>query len=182
MQTEVTTTPAVGVPGQLPDLQNVADASTRSVFSEEASTSIPFGTMVVRGTEADGVKLPAAQEDIPAGIVVFAQNYERGSDGVDGQLDANGLRPGVYFAVLRVGEILVTATVNGTAPGGEVHYQAEASATPLVFPIGCFRTSAESGKTVDLSPFASWESAGDAGDIVKLSIDLRNVALMASDA
>lgn len=181
MQTEITTTPALGVPGQIPDLANVLDANIRSGTSEEASASIPFGRLVVKGTAVDGVKLPTTQEAIPYGVVVFGQAYARSSDGGVAQLDDNGLTPGTTFGCLRVGEILVLATET-VAPGGAVHYQAETSASPATFPLGSFRDTAEAGKTVDISPFAQWLSGGDAGDVVLLSIDLRNVALMDSDA
>lgn len=182
MQTEITTTPALGVPGQIPDLANVLDANIRSGTSEEVSASIAFGRLVVKGTADDGVTLPTTQEAVPYGVVVFGQAYARSSDGGVAQLDDNGLTPGTTFGCLRVGEILVLATET-VAPGDEVHYQAETTGgDAAVHPLGSFCKTAESGKTVDISAFAQWLSPGDVGDVVQVSIDLRNVGMMASDA
>lgn len=177
MQTAVTSAPLIGVPGQLSTLQSVSDSVVRSATSEEASTSIPFGRLVVRGTATDGVKLPAAQEDKIAGVVVFAQNYAKSDGDHVGQLDANGLTPGTTFDLLRTGSIFVLAT-DTCAPGDAVLYQAETTGgDAAVHPLGSFCKTPESGKTVDISAFAEWLSGGDVGDIVEIFIDVSNAAL-----
>lgn len=181
MQTAVTSAPLIGVPGQLATLQSQLDGEVISGTSEEASTSIPFGRFVVAGTEDEGVKLPAAQEDLLYGVVVFAQAYAKSDADHVAQLDANGLTPGTTFGCLRRGEIIVVATTAVT-PADEVHVQMETSATPNTYPLGSVRKTAEVGKTVDITPFAQWRTSAGAGELAVLFVDLNNRALVTSDS
>jgi hypothetical protein len=178
-QTTVTTTPAVGVLGQFPDMQAEDEGITRSKMSTEASASIPFGVMVQKGTGDDDAKNMTANTNKLAGIVVFANNFARGSDGADAQADDNGLRPGTNFAALQVGELIVPVD-ESVAPGDAVRVYADDGAGHDKIP-GSFCKTAHTGHTIDISPFAQWVQSGDATNPPVVTIDLRNAELAAAD-
>src|SRR5688500_17276121 len=107
VQTTFSDAPAAGYAGMLDS--NVAH-DIITMINAEASASIPFGAGVVfKGTPttAKDAVLPAAETDVPVGIVVHSHNYARvwtNDAGTEfGELDADGLKPAAFLNVLRRG-------------------------------------------------------------------------------
>jgi hypothetical protein len=173
-QTDVTTAPDIGVPGQMADFQTFGDGVNFSKSSEEASAGIPFGVMVAVGTADDGALLIAANTDALSGVAMFAEEFHRTSE-----LDTDGLQPGATFGVLWEGAILVRVE-NAVTPASTVHVRATANG-PLTQK-GAFRGGKDGAHTIDCSGFARYLTSADTGGIAVVYIDMADAHLAAADS
>ncbi len=154
---------AVSFPGLIADARS---CEVDSRFSEESATNIPFGVMVVRGTDEDnGVLLPhtnaATAAPICAGVVVHGHDFS-----IDTELATDGLKPGVSFRVLRKGRVWVQVE-EAVNPGDAVRFRAAAAGQK-----GAFLKTASAGNTVNISKFAQWMSTVTAAGEALLEIDM----------
>ncbi len=158
----------------------LADATPHQIdsrVSEEASAEIPFGVMVIRGTDEDNGALllntsSAAMAPLLAGIVVHTQNYAKPT-----QLGDTGLKPGVMLNLLQKGRIWVT-TEDACDPGDTVKVRAVATGNEVK---GAFRVAADSTDCVDISKFAKWITTAGAGGVAMLEIDMTNSSQATND-
>jgi len=164
-QTAVSEAMAIGFAGALADSGNKTCASK---YSEEASAEIPFGVMVVKGTDEDnGVLLPhtsgVASADIMMGVVVHSHAYAK-----DTELGDSGLKPKVSLDVLTHGRIYVLPEETVT-PGDPVRVRVIAAGLEQK---GAFRTTADSTDCVDISSFARWTKGGSSTVPAVLELDM----------
>jgi hypothetical protein len=163
------------MPGDASGHKNV-----RSYVSEESSAEIPFGVMVVEGTDgATQALLPhtsaAASEQIMLGVVQHSHYYAK-----DIELGDVGLKPGATLGVRTHGTILVLIEEN-VAIGDDVRVRVVATGDEQA---GAFRTTADdTSDCVDISAFARWVSAGTAAEgFAELEIDMTNRASAVADS
>jgi hypothetical protein len=167
-QTSVSDSPAVGFPGLL------ADASHKraiAAHNEEAADEIPFGVAVKRSGADGGVIKLTAQADALLGIVLHDHSKAK-----DTELGTTGLKPNVSFDVLTEGVVFVTVEGAITLTS-EVHVRAIAAGAEVA---GAFRATADGTDTIDITPFARWESVHSDG-VAKLYVNFVNAALAAAD-
>lgn len=172
-QTTVTAAPEIGMPGQI--ACNPGDAVVRSKFSEEASASLPFGVMLMAGTNDNGAKNFTANTGRCVGVTVFNQGFERTR-----QLDDNGIRPGVSVGLLEIGSIFVRVQ-DAVTPASQVHVRAVIGAGPGDV-LGQFRGAKDGAETIDITAFARYKTSAGAGEIAEVEIDLTNQALQVADS
>lgn len=141
-----------------------------SYIQAEASAEIPFGSMVKHGTLDGDAKALAATSDKLAGIVVHAHNYAK-----DTELGTTGLKPKAQLNVLRSGRIWV-AVEEAVAVGGAVRTRAVAPGT-----LGVFRTTADAGKSIDISKFARFLTSTSGAGFALLEIDMSGAANATAD-
>ncbi len=173
MQTEVI--PMVeAVAGLLAD--NSLSKDCLSATSEESSAEIPFGVMVCRGTEDDGVLLlntsSAAMATSLAGIVVFGHSFSKPYE-----LGDTGLKPFATFNVLSRGRIYVQVE-EAVEIGDAVRVRAVATGDEVK---GAFRTTSDSTDCVDISSFARYIRGADEDGLAIVEIDMVNAALADAD-
>lgn len=178
MQATVEAAPDFGVPGDIADLWTAKNGARDSATSEEASASIPFGVMVIRGTGDHGAKLlhtsAAAVEQLLLGISVRSHDFAIGSE-----LDTDGkLKPGATFAVGRTGRYKVLVE-DAVSPGDPVRVRAVVAGAEVK---GAFRTAADGTDCVDISAFAQWRTSAGIGEVAVVEIDMTNSALAVADA
>lgn len=130
-----------------------------SGVSQEASASIPFGIVIVRGTIDDGVKLPTAEADIPRGVTVHSLAYE-----MDVTIDENGVRPKAMINVLRRGRIWVPVETD-VVPGDKPHVRYAGTGQA-----GALRNSAVSGETMDITSQGEFVSTSVTVGSIKLAV------------
>lgn len=152
--------------GLISDTSFIKDV--RSFVSEEASAEIPFGVMVVRGTDKNvGCLLPhtsaAASSDIMIGVVVHSHAYDKPLE-----LGDTGLKPKTTVGVLVHGRIWVPVEET-VAPGDAVRVRVIAAGAEVK---GAFRTTADSTDTVNITAFARWVTGGAAGSVAELEVDM----------
>ncbi len=180
-QTVVNASPDFGLPGQLADLHSARTAKIDTALQAEASAGIPFGTFVKRGTNSGDAKVPSAKTDVLFGIAVFGQSYARPYE-----VDSTGIRPKAHFDVLRNGTVWVLPTED-VVEADQVHVRVTVSSDTYKLP-GTIGKTDDGVKTIDITPFARWESQGTAttlnvsGTPAKLWIDMVNVSLAVTDS
>ncbi len=175
-QSSVDDTMPVAVAGLLAD--NTMRKNARTGHSEEDSDEIPFGTMVAKGSEDDGVLKLASAADKLAGVVMFGQKYEQGGL----ELGDTGLKPGCSFDVLRHGTIYVQVEDAVTpASGVHVRWDEDLEADPAEV-AGAFRGTADPDKTLDCSTFCKFLTSADAGEFAIVEIDMTNASEATADS
>lgn len=152
-------------------------AQCDSRVNEEASAEIPFGTMVIRGTDEDEQALQchtsaATVEQLFAGIVVWSDNYAK-----DTELGSTGLKPGVMLNLLQKGRIYVLPE-DTVDPGDPVRVRAVVAGAEVK---GAFRTAADSTDCVDISAFARWVRGGSSTVPAVLEIDMTGQSQAVAD-
>lgn len=167
----------VGVAGQLDDSSLKKDVVPCT--NNEASAGILPGTFVVidstsTATKDDGVKLPAAQNNILKAMALFGHSY---SPGVQIDATTGAYLPGITFDGLRAGRARAIATAAIT-PTDHVHVQMVANTGR---PVGTIRPDADTGKTVDATDFIRVVEGGDATTPPVVDIDLNMAGLATSD-
>lgn len=174
VQTAISTNPAIGYAGML-------DSGAHDIvsgISGETAASIPFGVAVVWDPAAPvsdiHCTLPANQTDKVRGIVVHRHYYARvwtDANGNDhGELDADGLRPGVSLNILRKGRILVRAE-KAVSPGDRLYVRRTAGAGEYV---GALENAADSTDMIDCTNQGVWLTSADAGELAWLEVDFTN--------
>lgn len=167
---------SVNAAGQSPTFAGVIVESLlkASAVSAEASSEIPFGVMVQRGTTDDSALLlaGAAATDL-FGIAVHSHAHAK-----DLELGTTGLKPKASFSVLRIGSIWVLSEQDVT-PQNTVRVRHTAGAGGSV--LGKFRVAAVANETFDISSFARWVTSSTAGTPAKLEIDMTHVAGLSAD-
>jgi hypothetical protein len=176
MQTEVLDNPPHGLAGLPADHHTSSNGDIASATSEESSAEIPFGTMVAQGSNPGGCKLisgTAAQaEQTLLGIAVHGHHYANPAE-----LGTAGVKPGTTLGIGFKGRFWVH-TEEAVAPGDAVRVRVVAAGSEVK---GAFRKAADSTDCVDISAFAKWRSAGAAGELAIVEIDMTNAALAAAD-
>jgi hypothetical protein len=175
-QTTVANRMTRGFPGMIADssfLKNV-----RSYVSTESSAEIPFGVMVVEGTDpATHAVLPhtsaSASEQKLLGVVAHSHAYAKPQE-----LGDSGLKPAATLGVLTHGVILVRIEED-VDPGDHVRVRVVAGGSEQA---GEFRATADSTDCIDISAFARWVSSGTAAEgFAELEIDMTNRASASAD-
>lgn len=169
VQTTFSDAPAIGYAGML-DSNLAHDVVT--MLNAEASASIAFGKGVVfKGTPttAKDAVLPAAETDVPVGIVVFSQTYalDNGTGDATG-LDANGVTAGQFLNVLRRGRILVIAE-DGCEIGDKLWIRCTAGGDGEV--VGGLTNADEGTETIDATAKGTWMSNAAAGELAWLDVN-----------
>ena len=166
---------AIGFAGMLADSDQAPRVASK--INEEASAEIPFGTMVIRGTDEEMQALQlhtsaAAVAALLAGVVVHDHSYAK-----DTELGTTGLKPGVTLNVLERGHVYVL-TEETVTPGDAVRVRAVVSGNEVK---GAFRTSADSTDCVNISKFARWVKGGTTTVPAVLEIDMVGASQAAAD-
>lgn len=181
-QTSVANAPDYGIPGQLATMHGAGHAKVDTVLQEEASAHIPFGYVVKLGTPnlslgINGAKIPAAKTDKLLGIACFGHSFARTNAQ---EIDGTGLVPGTHFGVVREGPVFVMPEED-VVPGDEVHARVTINTAKLPGMIG---KTDDGAKTIDISAFAQWETAGGptSGQPARLWVDFSNAALAVTDS
>ena len=172
VQTTFNTAQAIGYAGML-DSSLTHDIITMK--NAEASASIAFGRGVVfKGTvttDKDAV-LPSSENDVPVGIVCFAQTYAKtwtDPDGnVQGNLDSTGVKPGAFLNVLRKGRILVVCE-DGCKPGDKLWIRAVAAGDPEF--LGGLNNADDSTDMIDCTAKGTWLTTASAGGLAWLDVN-----------
>lgn len=126
---------------------------------------IPFGRAVVKGTNDEDLRLPAAAADVFQGIAFLSDTFEK-RDGYSVDADENFGYPDQY-TVSRVKRGTVAVRIDGPVTKGQPAYWRHTAA-------GAQRAGTFSATAADstLIPNSSFDASGVAGDIVPLSINL----------
>ncbi len=148
---------AVGFAGQLYDL---GENDMVTGVSEEASAEMPFGIVVVRATTDDGVKIPAAEADIPKGVVVHSHSYQVGVD-----LGDTGLKPKTEMSIMRRGRIWVTVQ-EAVIPGDRAYIRFAGTGQK-----GGWRKSEVVGETMDITLQAEFQTTAAADALAVVEVD-----------
>ncbi len=121
MQTSVSTTPEVGVPGDLADLSTFDGGNITAATNEETTDELAFGLMVARGV-ADGgaIRCDAITSKI-FGVAVRSHDFA-----INLELDSDGVMAGGTLGILRRGRVFVTTEDAVTRSSG-VHVRMVAS-------------------------------------------------------
>jgi hypothetical protein len=147
----------------------LADTSDNDIFGAlqaEASSEIPFGVMVCKGTGDNDAKLPAASTAKLFGVLVHSHNYEPRID-----LGTVGVKPGATLNVLNRGRIHVVVEENVTREDrAYVRYAAGAGGTQL----GAFRKSAVVDETIDATAKCKFVTSASAGQLAIVEVDMLN--------
>ncbi len=121
MQTSVSTTPAVGVPGDIADLSTAASGGVTAATNEETSDELAFGLMVARGAEDGGAVRCDALANALLGVAVRAHDFA-----VNEELNSDGVMAGATLGIMRRGRVFVTTEDAVTRASG-VHVRMKAS-------------------------------------------------------
>lgn len=148
----------------------LADSGAHDVVAmrnDEASAELPFGRAVKFGSSSDefSAKLPAAETDIIAGIVLHSYEYDPTYD-----LGDDGVLPGRYVQVLRKGRVKVLLE-DAVTVGARGWVRAVAGAGEL---LGGILPADDSTDTIDCTNQIVFLQAGDPGDIVTVEVDFTN--------
>lgn len=170
VQTSYSTQMANAFAGMKFDLNDDGDVVDAAINTED-SASIPFGVFVASDSSSDdGAKLMSGSTDDILGVVLFSQNYARtytAPDGtVIGQLDADGLVPGVAFGVMRKGRVYVKSEA-AAAKGDPVWVRYSANSPNLQ--VGAVTNADDTGHTVQVA--GKYVRSCGAGDIVPIDFD-----------
>ena len=156
-QTEVSTAPPVGSPGDLYDLATATDADIISRANGEASASIVVGTMVKLDTDGTAIKL-TSDNDIPYGIVT--RSHAASSDvealEVDTDVFYDALKPGAMMGVGRTRRYVVIIE-DDVAITDEVHVRGVATTGEIA---GAFSPNDLGTDGINCSAYCSWFKAG----------------------
>lgn len=153
---------AIAVPGLLADNTLTKDCLTAT--SEESSAQIPFGVMVGRGSADDGVLKLATTSDVLAGVVVFGQSYDHGTE-----LGSTGFLPKTTFNILNEGRIYVQVEENVT-PASRVFVRAVATGLEVA---GAFRDTQDGSDCIEITDYARYLTTTLAGGLAVLDISMR---------
>jgi hypothetical protein len=145
-----------------------------SKYSEESADEIPFGVMVIRGTDEDDGALKchtssAVTAPLMAGVVVHNHAHQK-----DNELGSTGLKPDVSFGVMTRGRVYVT-TEEAVTIGDAVRVRAVISGDEVA---GAFRTTADdTSDCVELDPsMARWVRGAGIGELALLELDMLGAA------
>ncbi len=178
-------TPQFGLPGAPADAKSADDNVVRTYLQEEASAHIPFGRLVKLGTPdagtgCSGAKVPSAKTDKLVGFSTWDRRFSRSTE-----LDDTGILPAVHFGVTEKG-VLWIMPEEDVAPGDAVHGRVTIhdSGAPTVKLPGMVGKTDDGVKTINLSLFAQWRTAGGptSGQPAKLAFDLTNAGLAVTDS
>jgi hypothetical protein len=152
-------------------LVDSGNADVKTMRNDEVSAEIPFGTAVIFGsaTDEDSAKLPSAETDAVAGIVLHDYNYQPGID-----LGDTGVKPGVTINVLRKGRVWVVAR-KGAVVLGVSRLWVRAVAGGGEF-LGACEDADDSTDTIDCTNQGVFMSSGAADALVMLEVDFTNDA------
>lgn len=162
MQTSYSLRPAAGLAGMLGD---IGPWDIFSSVNEEASASMPFGTVVKWGTLERTSKILSASTDMLQGIVIRRHWYERT---LELDADVDGVKAGVRIDILRKGRIWVpTATAAALTDDIFVRYAGTGTK-------GAVRNAAVTDETIDISAIAKVVLAASGSGVVQLDVDFTN--------
>lgn len=153
-QTTVTTIYPVAFVGMEPDNSNVGDNYINRV-SGETALNIPFGVVVVQGTADDQCLNIPDQSHFILGVVPYAAAYQIAHE-LANTADTNGnigITPGTNVSIKKRGRLWVQ--IDEDVKFGQAVKVRSANSSSGVGP-GCFRKTAVSSNTVDLSKFCKW--------------------------
>jgi len=146
-------------------------------YVNEATNSIPFGVMVIQGTNDDQA-LEMAVGGQPVGVVSHSHRYAK-----PGQLDEDGTAGGdggltteTEMGVLRKGTVWVIPE-DDVAPGDPVRVRHTAAGAEE---LGAFRTAADGTDTGVISG-AAWLTSATGGTPALLEVDLTGEGVLVSD-
>lgn len=157
---------AEGFSGQLSDIG--MPKRVESYVQGEASASIPFGVVVVQGTEgadgsADKAILPVDANSVPVGIVLHSHTYDPRR-----QLDTTGILIKEMMSVLKKGRCRVY--VEGTVVKGAYLY-ARYTASGGNTQKGALRADGDTSKALACRGIIAAESITGAG-IIQVDVDI----------
>lgn len=169
VQTSYGVTRTIGIEGQLADN---GPHDVVPMFNGEASAKIPFGRAVKwNGTDGLSAKLPAAETDDIAGIVIHANQYTVGSDG---ELTSTGLIPGAMMSVLRKGRVLVMARSAVVAGVSRLWVRAVSAGTGFEV-LGGLEDADDSTDMIDCTACGVWLDTAAQGALARLEVDFTNL-------
>lgn len=171
-QTSVSTSPTLGVPGLIADMNPNNDL--RSYVNEEASAEIPFGVMVKQGTAADQCKLLASGDTAASFIGVNVYNPSAAKPYVLGD---TGIKSKQMCRVMTKGVVWVTVE-EAVTPASAVLVRIIASGAEVA---GAFRDTADASDCIDISGFARYLTAAGAGELAQVQIDMNMRGEKAAD-
>jgi hypothetical protein len=175
VQTTFSDNPAIGYAGML-DSNVSHDVVT--MVNVEASASMPFGKGIVfkqtSPVTAKDALLPAAQTDVPVGILVHSHNYARTwtneAGTVYGELDSTGVKPGAHLNVLRRGRILVVCT-SGCEIGDKLYIRCTNGSGGTAGRVpGDLENASDSTFMIDATATGTWVSNASAGGLAWLDV------------
>jgi hypothetical protein len=168
-------TPLAGLPGAPCDDHAARHNRVETCLNEEASAAIPFGYAVKQGTAERKCKLPSAKTDRLIGFATYSPGYVRNT-----QLADNGIQPKTYLGVTTKGGLWIMPEED-VAVGDGVHVRVTANAGKLPGQVG---KTDDGVRTIDISPFAEWRTAGGttSGQPAKLVFDFVNASLAHTDS
>jgi hypothetical protein len=167
--------PDLGYPGQL---DRNAPNVILTMQNAEASAQIRMGAAVKRKAAATTdlqAVLPAAEGDTVLGLVVREQTYAPSyttNDGTTvGDLGSEGLLPGKLMNVAVSGRMLVHVRTGCTA-GQRAWVRAVSGGAPEY--LGAIENADDSTDTIDIRPFAIFETSCAANGLAWLRFDFTN--------
>lgn len=163
-QTNYNDAPPIAFSGTL-DGNGGDSASIATMFSEESSAEIPFGTIVKRGAAYNGALQPTVDSDVPFGIVVRSQAY------ADTEIGDTGVKPGALLNVARRGRMWVKCD-SGCTAGDTLYVRAVAGSGER---LGAPEDAADSTDMISAITQAEWRTTATAGGIALLEFDFVNV-------
>ncbi len=140
-----------------------------SFVNAEASQELPFGTMVVQGTNADEAKVFTSNANKMIGIL---RNHFAYATGTNGEVGLIGLKPKVAAGVAQRGKMTVVVG-EAVTPASAVRVRATVAAGALGTNTGpgTFCTTASGGNTIRL-PFCRFLGTTTGPGVVELAFDM----------
>ena len=132
-------------PGQLVTTVGAEQATIRTGFNAEASTVLPFGFGVKRGSSDGALLLPTSVNDVFMGVLVIMPIEKRSGYSLDGS-SRFGAPIDHEAAYIEEGDVAVYVDGDVTE-GGAVHLNVIASTSV----VGAFRGAANSSNTIQIT-------------------------------
>jgi hypothetical protein len=156
---------AVAYSGQLAD-NGPHDIAT--MRNDESTAEMAFGRAVrfASVSDAQSAKLPAAETDKVAGILVLSHAYD-----AELELGTTGVVPGAELNVLRKGRIWVTVE-DAVEVGSRLWVRAVAGGDPEF--LGGLCIADDGSDTIDCTNQGVFRSAASAGGLAVLEVDFTN--------
>lgn len=149
------------------EIAYIQDATIRSGTNAEASTIIPFGRAVVKGTADDDLLLPVDANSVLMGIAVRTTSIE-GRDGYS--IDTNGDMgyPVDYRMGYLTSGVIAVKLGGAVTPASDVYWVHTTNGASVK---GTFRADADTANAVQVTA-ARFLDSGAAGDVVRLALNL----------
>lgn len=140
------------------------DDDIKSYVQAESSAEMPPGVMLMKGTGDRDAKLPDAETALLIGVLGHTMSW------APSELGSTGVKPKASLPVVREGRRFVI-TEDAVVPGQRAYVRFAGTGQK-----GAFRGTAVVGETIDVTGQVAFLTTADAGALVEVEIDMKNLS------